>query len=94
MVEYLSLSDDCVLPFGIRTVSYREYELCEIERSEVETLNAAYDALYEQMEREVPDGSLVRKQVSSEITDVAVVLRCRAEYLENIAILKEIEIDG
>lgn len=92
MVEYLSLSDDAVLPFGIRTVSYREYELVETERSESEMLDAAYDALYEQMESEVPDGSLVRKRVTTEITDAAVVLRCRAEYLENIAILREIEI--
>lgn len=92
MVEYLSFSDDAVLPFGIRTVSYREYELVETERSESEMLDAAYDALYEQMESEVPDGSLVRKRVTTEITDAAVVLRCRAEYLENIAILREIEI--
>ena len=92
MVEYLSFSDDAVLPFGIRTVSYREYELVEIEQSEAEMLDAAYEALYEQMESKVPDGSLVRKRVTSEITDGAVALRCRAEYLENIAILKEIEI--
>ena len=93
-VTYFSLSDDCVLPFGIRTVTYREIELCETERSETETLACAYDALYAQMEREVPAGALVRKNVSCEISDDAVTLRCRAEYLENIALQKEIEIEN
>lgn len=92
-VEYFSLSDDFPLPFGIRTVSYREYALCETERSDAELLDAAYDALLEQMEKEVPEGMLVRKRVSTELAEGAVVLRCRAEYLENIAILKEIEIE-
>ena len=92
-VEYFTLRDGCVLPFGIRTVEYREYEMHEIERSESETLDAAYEALLLQMEREVPEGMLVRKRVTSEITDTGVALRCHAEYLENIAILKKIEIE-
>ena len=92
-VTYFSLSEDCVLPFGIRTVTYREYELCEAERSESEMLDGAYDALYERMESEVPDGALVRKNVSCELSDDAVTLRCRAEYLENIALQKEIELE-
>lgn len=80
------------MPFGIRTVSYREYETCEAERSDAELLDAAYEALYEQMDREAPEGMLVRKNVESEITEGGIELWCRAEFLENIAILKEIEI--
>ena len=92
IVKYFSLGDGCVLPFGIRTVSYREYETCEAERSDAELLDAAYEALYEQMDREAPEGMLVRKNVESEITEGGIELWCRAEFLENIAILKEIEI--
>ncbi|MBO5939182.1 MAG: sporulation protein YqfD [Clostridia bacterium] len=91
-VEYFSLWDGRTLPVGIRTVEYREYEMCDEVRDATEAISLAYECLYEQMEAEELEGSLVRKSTVTEISDDALILRCRAEYIENIAIVKEIEI--
>ena len=46
------------------------------------------------MHAEVPDGQLVRKSIKSEWTEEAYILRCRGEYIENIAVERKIEIQG
>lgn len=73
-------------------MEYREYEMCDEVRDATEAISLAYECLYEQMEAEELEGSLVRKSTVTEISDDALILRCRAEYIENIAIVKEIEI--
>ena len=92
-VEYFSLWDGRSLPVGIRTVEAREYEICETERDEQQAIELAYEQLYEKIVSEVPEGTLVRKNTVTEPNDRAFVLRCHAEYIENIAIIKEIEIE-
>lgn len=92
-VEYFSLWDGRSLPVGIRTVETREYELCETERDGRQAMTLAYEQLYEKIVTAVPEGTLVRKNVVTEQEERAFMLRCHAEYLENIAIVKEIELD-
>ena len=82
------------MPVGIRTVRYMEYRIEERERSEEELIKLAYDRLAMQMEGEVPDGMLLRKTLSEEWTEQGVRLLCQGEFLENIAQIKEIKIDG
>ncbi len=92
-VEYFSLWDGRTLPVGIRTVEYREYEMYDAVRDERQATELAYESLYERMEEEELEGSLVRKNIVTELSDRGCILRCRAEYIENIAIVKEIEIE-
>ena len=82
------------LPFGIRTVRVLPYELCEEERDAETVVEAALQQLRTRMQSEVPDGALIRKEMQGEWRDGVYILRCRANYIENIAVEKEIEIAG
>ncbi|MBQ9783028.1 MAG: sporulation protein YqfD [Clostridia bacterium] len=93
-VEYWELPGGVTLPIGIRTVRHRAYETVEAERSTESAMELAYERLRWQMEGEVPDGRLVRKELTSELTDSAFLLRCTAEYIEDIAKTQKIEIEG
>ena len=93
-VEYFELWGGVTLPFGIRTVRVLPYELCEEERDAETAVELALQQLRARMQSEVPDGALVRKEMQSEWRDGVYVLRCRANYIENIAVEKEIEIEG
>ena len=92
-VSYFSLWDGRKLPFGIRTVEACRYEPCEVTRTTDEAMAMAYERLSERIVREVPEGMLVRKQTSAEPREDAFALRCRAEFIENVALTKEIEIE-
>ena len=92
-VEYFSLWDGRTLPVGIRTVEAREYEMRTTTRDARQAMALAYEQLHEKIVAEVPEGSVVRKTVLTELNETAFVLRCATEYLENIAIVKEIEIE-
>ena len=82
------------LPFGIRTVRHRTYELRQISRSAESAMELAYYQLRCRMEGEIPNGMLMKKSLWTELTDEAYVLRCRAQYVEDIAKVQEIEIEG
>ena len=93
-MEYFELTEDVSLPVGIRTVKHLEYTVTQAERSAEDAMDLAYYRLRCAMESEVPNGLLVRKYISSQITDSAYILHCKASYIEDIALTKEIEIDG
>ena len=93
-VEYFEMPGAFSLPVGVRTVRYMEYRTEETERSEEEMLYLAYERLALQMEGAVPSGMLLRKSIKETRTDTGFELFCRAEFLENIAQVKEIKIDG
>ena len=93
-VEYLELSGDRRLPIAIRTVRYLEYEIREAQRGEAAARELAYEQLRMKIESSVPEGQLLYKHVTSKLTDSSFYLRCRAEYLEDIATVQEIEIEG
>lgn len=93
-VEYFTVGENTRLPFGVRTVRYVEYELCDARRTPDQAMELAFFALRCRMEEACPDGALVRKTPIGELTEHAYVLRCTAQHIENIAITKEIEIEG
>ena len=93
-VEYWELPGGVTLPVGIRTVRHRVYATQTAQRTPEEAMELAYERLRWQMESEVPQGNLLRKALSSELTDGAFILRCEAEYIEDIAQTQEIEIEG
>ena len=82
------------MPIGIRTVRTVEYEMAEATRSEEAAVELALYELRCRMEAEVPDGTLTKKALRAELTEGAYILRCEAEYIENIAKVQEIEIEG
>ena len=53
-----------------------------------------FDRDPDQMEEEMKDASLVGKKISGELVGDKYILSCRAECIENIAVVKEIEIEG
>ncbi len=87
-VEYFELPGGVLLPFGIRTVEYAEYENTSAVRSEESAIELALYTLRCQMSG-VEDGTLVKKEISSELTEAAYNIRCTGEYIENIAVVTE-----
>lgn len=93
-VKYFKLPGNVTLPFGIRTVRYWEYELRDARRTREEAVELAFFQLRRQTEEEVPNGFLVRKSSDGVWRDNAYVLHCTANYIENIAVVREIKIEG
>ena len=92
-VEYFELPGGIRLPIGVRTVRYLEYSMQNARRSAESAEELARYRLRCLAESEVPQGMLVAKTVSSESTESAYVLRCRAEYIEDIARTEKIDIE-
>ena len=82
-----------LLPVGVRTVRYLEYETVDAERTLAEAEELAYYRLRCRMESEVPEGELIRKRLTASLGETSYVLRCTANYIENIARMKEIEVE-
>ena len=93
-VEYFGLSEEALLPVGIRTVRLAEYRTVSARRQADAAEELAYYRLRVQMESEVPDGTLIRKHLRTQLTDEELILWCDAEYLEDIAKPVKIEVEG
>ena len=81
------------LPFGVRTTTYLEYETESAERDIEIAMEQALFELSEQISRSSPECELLRKQISTEISDTALILDCHIVCVQNIAVEKEIEIN-
>lgn len=93
-IEYFETPWGTRLPFGIRTVRYCGYGEYEEIRSQKAAEELASYKLRLLMESELSGAELVAKKISGELLEDKYILRCRAECIENIAIVKEIEIEG
>ena len=93
-VEYLETPWGTRLPVGVRTVRYYEYGENKAQRSEEAAKRIALYKLRLLMEEELKNASLVEKKISGGLVGDKYILDCRAECIENIAIVKEIEIEG
>ena len=93
-VEYFKTPWGTRLPIGIRTVRYFEYEEKEVIRSAEEAEALAEYKLRCIMQSELPDGELISKHITGELCGEEYILRAEIECIENIAAVKEIEIDG
>lgn len=93
-VEFFETPWGTRLPLGVRTVRYYEYEERQEKRSEEAAEGLALYKLRLLMEEELSDARLVSKRISGELVKDKYILNCRAECIENIAVVKEIEIEG
>lgn len=93
-VEYVRLPGGVTLPFGVRTVRHMEYRLCDARRSAEEAVDLAFLQLRLQMEEAVPSGLPVRKKTNGVWDSNGYTLYCTANYIENIAVVREIQIEG
>ena len=82
------------MPIGIRTVRYFEYDENEALRSEGEAEALALYKLRLMLADETAEGELVSKKISGGIVGENYILRAEIECIENIALVKEIQIDG
>ena len=93
-VEYFHIWDGEHLPIGVRTVRYLEYTLIPTTRSEEEAKRLAEYELRCLAEAEVPGGELLRMTKRGSMSETAYRLTVHASYIENIATVREIEIEG
>ncbi|MBQ8850500.1 MAG: sporulation protein YqfD [Clostridia bacterium] len=84
-VEYFELPGGVLLPFGVRTVKFLEYETVTARRSEESAVELALYTLRCRMDSEVPEGMLTKKTLDGSFTDGGYELYCKAEYIEDIA---------
>lgn len=92
-VEYISMPGGVEIPVGVRTVRYMEYSYTDTERSEGELRRIAEYRLGAMLDSELKDGELLRLSETSALTDEFYSLSWQIKSIENIAIVKEIEID-
>lgn len=84
-IEYFELGRGVLLPFGVRTVEYSEYETVSAQRSRESAVELAYYRLRCLMADGVIDGMLTKKQIRADFREDSYELTCHAQYIENIA---------
>lgn len=85
-VDVLSLPGGTVLPIRLETEVVRPYEWQEVTLSDEQLIARGYEALGRALASATSQAVLVSKQVTSELTDAGLVLRCRYECIRNIAV--------
>lgn len=93
-IEYLRVFAGEDLPVGIRTVRYLEYTLTEQTRSEEEAARLAEYRLMRLMEAEGGEAETVRMTRRVSVKEGAYTLSAHVSYIENIARVSEIEVEG
>ncbi len=88
--EYANLLSGGDLPVGIRTVRCVEYTLEKAQRSPESAAGLAFYKLNLAVASAAGEGDLLRKTTAVERRPDACVLKCRIEYVKNIALVKEI----
>ena len=92
--EYFSVFEGEDLPVGIRTVRYLEYETVQAERTEAEAAALARYRLGLLSERETEGAELLSFETWAEIGEGVYRLRMHATYIEDIAAVREIPLEG
>ena len=90
--EYANLFSGGDLPVGIRTVRYAEYTFEKTERSPESAAGLAFYKLSLAIASEAREGDLLKKTTTIERRPDACAVRCRIEFVKNIALVKEIQI--
>ena len=93
-VEYFESFGDAELPFGVRTVKHLEYRYTDATRDADSAADLAYYRLGELLDTELHGGELLSKEISFELSEKKYILLCRVRAIENIAVVKEVEIEG
>ncbi len=93
MERNVSFPDGVTLPLGISRVIYSEYEIRPSRRTQEEAERLAYFELSEQIYADVGDAQIIKKTVTPTITDDGIRLHCVLVCIENIAEVREFEVD-
>ena len=80
------------LPISLSVNEYYGYELLEVEISEEEAMEMAYDELRKRIDEELPEAQILKKSLYGEIVDGKYVLRCTVTAICNIAKQVEFEV--
>jgi hypothetical protein len=79
---------------GIYTARYDEYRYETAERTDDELLALGYSSLDSLLCKELAESELLSKEISTELSEGSLILRCKVRCIENIARVQEIKIDG
>ena len=90
-VDNLTLVEGKLIPCELSVTQYREYEWCVMRRSAEEATELAFDELTKHLLELGEDTFLLRKSISTEITDVSVRIVAELSLIENIAKRQEFE---
>lgn len=80
------------LPISLSVDEYYAYEMCEVEISEEEAINQAYEVLRLRIDEELPEAQILKKSLHGEIVDGKYVLKCTVTAICNIAKQVEFEV--
>ena len=80
------------LPISLSVDEYYEYEMVEMEISEEEAMNEAYELLYQNIDARLPEAQILKKTLQGEIVDGKYVLKCTVTAICNIAKQVEFEV--
>jgi len=77
--------DGTVLPAGIETVGYLEYDYETVSYSQKEALDKAIEDISQGVQNAIGEGELLSRSQSVEFTDESCVIECELYYLCDIA---------
>lgn len=80
------------LPISLSVDEYYEYEMVEVEITESEAMEQAYEVLRQRIDAELPDAQILRKSLHGEIVDGRYVLKCTLVAVCDIAKQVEFEV--
>ena len=80
------------LPISVSTEEYYPYELIEVEISEQEAIDKAYEVLRQKIDEELPDAQVLKTSIQGEFLDGKYVLHCSITAICDIAKLVEFEV--
>lgn len=81
------------LPVSLTVAERRYYEEVAVTRTAEEALEAAYASLSRELGSLSEDTQLLRKDISTTLTDDALILECSVLCIENIAVQVEFEVE-
>ncbi len=79
------------LPISLSVDEYVGYEMCEVEISESEAMEQAYEELRKRIDAELPDAQILKKTLHGEFANGKYILRCDIIAICDIA--KQVEFD-
>ena len=80
------------LPVSLSIDEYCGYEIIEVEISEDEAMNRAYEALRQKIDEELPEAQILKQTLHGEIVEGKYVLKCTLTAICNIAKQVEFEV--
>ena len=79
------------IPISISVDTIYPYDMVEVDISEMEAMDIAYEELRKMIDEELPDAQILKKSISGELTDGSYILNCTVTAICDIA--KQVEFD-